>query len=75
MIAPVGRSVHRMMDGLCFSSASLPYVNQHSTTLNLFWLLTFDLLSPLLIFFSTPTSILPYHLDTLLTYILALPTT
>ncbi len=25
-----------------FSFTSLPYVNQHSTTVNLFWLLTFD---------------------------------
>ncbi len=25
-----------------FSSASLPYVNQHSTIVNLFWLLAFD---------------------------------
>jgi hypothetical protein len=40
MTTPAGHSVHR--DGLCFSSASLPYVNQRSTTVNLFWLLSFD---------------------------------
>jgi len=35
MTVPVGRSVHRMMAS-CFSSASSPYVNQHSTTVNVF---------------------------------------
>jgi hypothetical protein len=31
-------------DGLCFSSASSPYINQHSTTVNFFacWPLTFS---------------------------------
>jgi hypothetical protein len=43
MTAPVARSVHRMGWMIFLSSfASLPYVNQHSITVNLFWLLTFD---------------------------------
>jgi hypothetical protein len=47
MTAPVGGSVHRMnmgwMDGWMDGwFASSPYLNQHSVTLNLFWLLTFD---------------------------------
>jgi hypothetical protein len=49
-----------------FSFTSLPYVNQHSTTVNLFWLLTFDHLFFIAIFFSTLTSILPTHLATIL---------
>jgi hypothetical protein len=40
MTAPVGRSVHRM--GCVFHLPLYPKVNQHSTTVNLFWLLTFD---------------------------------
>jgi hypothetical protein len=69
MIVPVGRSVHRMgWMIVLFSFAFLPYVNQHSATVNLFWLLIFDHL-----FFSLPIleptlhSILPTHLVTLLT--------
>jgi hypothetical protein len=34
-----------------FSFTYLPYVNQHSTTVNLFWLLTFDHLFSIPIFF------------------------
>jgi hypothetical protein len=60
-------------DGLCFSSASSPYINQHSTTVNGFacWPLTFFLGSN----FSQPSpSILPSHLVTLLTFLLYWPT-
>jgi hypothetical protein len=41
-----------------FPFVFLPYVNQHSITVNLFWLLTFDLFF-VVNFFSTLTSILP----------------
>jgi hypothetical protein len=64
-LPPVGRSVHRM--GCIVSSGSWPYVYQHCTTVNLFWLLTFDppffFLGP---FFSQPW--LPYYPPTLLPY-------
>jgi len=41
-LLPVDRSLHLMGCGLSFASS--PYVNQYSTTVNLFWLLTFELL-------------------------------
>jgi hypothetical protein len=50
-----------------FSFVSLPYVNQHSTTVNLFWLLSFDHLIFRCQIFPTLTSILPTHLANLLT--------
>jgi hypothetical protein len=42
-----------------FSFTSLPYVNQHSTTVNLFWLLTFHHLFFSLPIFSQPWP--PYY--------------
>jgi hypothetical protein len=64
LIAPVGRSVHRI--GVLLSSCSWFSVNQHSAIVNVFQLLTFSF------FFSWPifsalTSILPSHLATLQT--------
>jgi hypothetical protein len=67
---PIGHFVHRM--GYIFSIGSKPYVNQHCTTTNLFWLLTFDVYLGA-IYFPTSTSIQPSHQAILLTYILALP--
>jgi hypothetical protein len=60
-------------DGLCFASASLPYINHRSTTVNPFGLLTFDhCFSFAVNSFSTLTSILLSHLATLFheTYLL-----
>jgi hypothetical protein len=54
MTAPVGRSVHRM--GCLFSSRSWPSVNQHRTTVNFFWLLTFGFFLP----FSWPFFLQPW---------------
>jgi hypothetical protein len=52
--ASVGCSVHIM--SCIFSSSSWPCVNQHCTTVNLFWLLTFDLLPVFIlgVFFPQP---------------------
>ncbi len=51
-----------------FSFTSLPYINQHSTSFNLVWLLTFWLFLFLVAnFLPTRPSILPTHLATLLT--------
>jgi len=62
-------------DGLCFSSSSSPYVNQHSTS-QFVCLLTFDLsfwanFSPTLTLHTTLQPSYPTNLPTLLTYLLA----
>jgi hypothetical protein len=63
-------------DGLCFSSTSSPYINQHSTTVNVFacWPLTFFLgahFFPTLTLHTTLPPSYPINLPTLLTYLLA----
>jgi len=54
-----------------FSSRSWPFVSQHCIRINVF--LAVGLLLFCAIFFSSLTSILPFHIATLLTYNLALP--
>ncbi len=65
MNAPVGCSVHGT--GCIFSLNSGPCINPYCTTVNPFWLLTFDLYFFGAIFLPTLTYIGPFHISTLLT--------
>jgi hypothetical protein len=72
MTAPVDCSVHRM--GWPFSSCSWPSVNQHGTTVNNFWLLTFGfVLGPGHLFLSPDLHTLPPCYSIHLLYIFPLP--